>query len=67
MEVRELLGYRLTVNSDPQGKITWSLAFDADDGKYSNTDTDLIFNVAHEFVTALNRLNPHGKVEMVKR
>lgn len=43
-----MLGYRLTVNCDTNGYLTWSLLFDNPTGKYGDTDTDKIFSVARE-------------------
>ena len=57
-----MIGYRLTVNCDTKGYLTWSLLFDSPDAKYGDTNTDSIFSVAREFVNALNRINKQGKV-----
>ena len=57
-----MLGYRLTVNCDTNGYITWSLLFDNPTGKYGDTDTDKIFSVAREFVTALNRFSEQENI-----
>ena len=57
-----MLGYRLTVNCDTNGYLTWSLLFDSPTGKYGDTDTDKIFSVAREFFTALNRLSEQGNI-----
>lgn len=40
-----MLGYRLTVNCDTNGYLTWSLLFDSPIAKYGDTDTDKIFSV----------------------
>ncbi len=55
-----MIGYRLTVNCDTNGYLTWSLSFDSPTAKYGDTDTDRIFSVAREFVTALDNLQPQG-------
>lgn len=55
-----MLGYRITINCDNNGFITWSLLFDSPTAKYGDTDTSKIFSVAREFVTALANLQPQG-------
>ena len=57
-----MLGYRLIVNCDTNGYLTWSLLFDSPTAGYCDTDTDKIFSVAREFVKALNRLQEQGDI-----
>lgn len=61
-----MIGYRLTVNCDTNGYLTWSLSFDSLTAKYGDTDTDRIFSVAREFVTALDNLQPQNNSNYVK-
>ena len=56
-----MLGYRITINNDTSGNLTWSLLFDSDNSKYGNAETDHIFSVAHEFVSTLANLQLKGK------
>lgn len=55
-----MLGYRISINCDNNGSLTWSLLFDSPTGKYGDTDTSRIFSVAREFVAALANLQPQG-------
>lgn len=57
-----MIGYRLTVNCNTEGYLTWSLLFESSTAKYGDTDTDRIFSVSREFVNALDRINEQGKV-----
>ena len=57
-----MLGYRLDVNCDTKGYLTWSLLFDSPTANYGDTDTDRIFSVSREFVKALANLQPQENV-----
>ena len=58
-----MLGYRMIVNKDPKGSLTWSLTFDDDDSQYNKAETEEIFSVAHEFVAVLSELQQKGKTQ----
>ena len=57
------MGYRIVINNDRRGNLTWSLLFDKDNSEYSNADVDRIFGVAREFVKALSTLQQQGKAQ----
>lgn len=58
-----MIGYRIVINNDPKGNLTWSLLFDNDNSEYGNADVDRIFGVAREFVKALSTLQQQGKAQ----
>ena len=58
-----MIGYRIVINNDPKGKLTWSLLFDKDNSEYGNADVERIFDVAREFVKALSTLQQQGKAQ----
>ena len=62
-----MLGYRITINNDTSGNLTWSLLFDSDNSKYGNAETEHIFSVAHEFVSALANLQQEGTMTPARR
>ena len=58
-----MLGYKIVINNDLLGNITWSILFDKEDSKYGNADVERIFDVAREFVKALSTLQQQGKAQ----
>lgn len=61
-----MLAYKLVVDCDTNGCLTWSLLFDSPNAEYGDTDTDKIFSVVRELVNALNHIQEQGKIPAEK-
>ena len=61
-----MLAYKLAVDCDTNGCLTWSLLFDSPNAEYGDTDTDKIFSVVRELVNALNHIQEQGKIPAEK-
>ena len=56
-----MLGYRIIINNNPKGDLTWECLFEKENSEYGDTDVDRIFSVAREFVKTLAALQINRK------
>lgn len=58
-EVRFLLGYRINIDGDTSGNISWSITFGTGDNKTNSAETGYIYRTVEKFTQALQELaNP---------
>ena len=58
-----MTGYRIIIDNDPKGNLTWSLSFYSEVSKYGKADVQPIFNVAHGLAHTLATLQQQEKAQ----